>query len=109
MNSAQLAKFAAKAANQRAGLFGTQIIFRGMQITVPRPSTDPDLSMDVGGYRPSALYRFRFPASVQPPPSEKETITQLATGQRYHVATCVPALGDSSSGAEHIVEAKLAS
>ncbi len=67
---------------------------------------DPTLSLEVGGYRETAGFRLRFPASVTPPPRAKEVILEMAAGQKYVVVTCVPAAGDASHAHEHIVEAR---
>jgi hypothetical protein len=107
MNAQSLARFSRTAARQRAQLFAISVLFRGETIQIPRPTENPSLDLESGGYQQKATYRLRFPASITPPPAAKEVIVEIATGKKYHVATCIPATGDSPNAAEHIVEARL--
>lgn len=103
-----LDRFSRAAAAQRVTLFGVRVLFRTQPMDIPQPSVDPSLVLESGGYREDAVFKLRFPASVQPPPAPKEVVTEVATGRRYHITTCVPAATDAPHVHEHIVEARLA-
>lgn len=103
-----LKRFSQAAALQRVTLFGVRVLFRSQPMDIPVPSVDPSLVLESGGYREDAAFKLRFPASVQPPPAPKEVVTEINTGRRYHVTTCIPAMTDAPHVHEHIVEARLA-
>lgn len=102
-----LEEFSRAAAVDRVTLFGVRVMFRSDALDIPAPSIDPTLALGDGGYREGAVYRLRFPASVQPPPRAKEIVAEIATGRRYHILTCVPAVEGAPNAHEHIVEARL--
>lgn len=108
MNRRQLENFSRQAVRQRSELFSVRVIFRGVEISIPKPAADPTFALETGGYREGAAFRLRFPAEIQPPPKAKETVQEIATGQKYHIATCIPAAADSPLAQEHIVEARQA-
>lgn len=103
-----LERFSAAAAAQRVTLFGVRVLFRTNTMDIPAPSIDPTMALEDGGYREGAVYKLRFPASLQPPPRAKEMVTEIATGTRYHIMTCVAAVRGAANGHEHVVEARLA-
>lgn len=108
MDRAQLLDFATSAQASRASLFYVDVIFRGETVRVHISPGDPSLDLGSGGFRSGATWRVRVPATLQPAPAAKEVMTEIATGRKFYVTTCIPAPPDSAMVREHIVEAQLA-
>lgn len=74
------------------------------------------LSLESGGFRTAATWRMRFPATLQPAPGflnsttgeAHEEITEVGTGRKFYVVSCIPAPAASANAQEHIAEVRLA-
>lgn len=82
------------------------VVFRGVQLQIPRPSVDQSLLLAGGGFREGSTVKFRFPATVQPVPAAKEPIFVVESGKTLYVHTCTT--GGAGLAQEHIVEAATA-
>lgn len=107
MNPSSAAALAKRGIELRSALTGQRFIFRNFEITLPKPSVDPNYVLETGGFKSGALLRLRVPAYVQPPPAPKEQFTDIATGRIFYVTTCDPAVPGAATSQEHIVEVRL--
>jgi len=89
-------------------IFGTAAIFRGQQITLAISSSESALNLESGGFRESAGWRIRFPATVQPPPKMKEKVEEVGTGRIFYITGIRHAAADASIAQEHLADADLA-
>lgn len=100
-------------------LHGVEVRFRGETIRVLLSPGQPGMDLQTGGLSTTASWRLRFPATLQPAPGflgraagssgiVAEPITEIATGRKFFVTSCIPAPPDSAAAQEHIVEAQLA-
>ncbi len=108
MNPAAVAALSKRGSDQRAAAFPTRIVFRGIFYTIAKPTTDPSLTLTVGGFEAAAVFHLRLPASIQPPPADMEQIQEVSTGRIYYVRGLTPAPPECAAAVEHIVTATLA-
>lgn len=115
MNRALLAAKSRKLAAALAESYGVRVLFRGEELQLAIAPATPTMTLGAGGFRDSASWRIRVPATVQPPPGFnadqkriKESFVEIGTGRTFHVVSCVPAAPDAALAQEHIVEAELA-
>lgn len=102
-----LLDFNQAAAEVRTGRHAIKALFRGVEIEILESTSNPSLFQAVGGFRADANWRFRMSRDVQPPPREKEVVTQLATDRRFSITSVVVAPPDSAEILYHVVEAAL--
>lgn len=99
----RIRKLALRAAEQRADLLGTDVIFRGVRrrwkLETPRPDTNESA---IGTVERIDLLA-RAPSSLQPAPRRGEEMIIVATKKKLRVLHACPADGNDPMRAEHLI------
>lgn len=107
MNRELIAAKARQMAENINAAYGTRALFRGQEIRLAIAAQDSSMSLEHGGFRESASFRIRIPASVQPPPDLKEKIYEIGTDRTFFIVGVRPAGADATLAQEHIADAEL--
>lgn len=92
MSPAAVQHLAARAAELRAAVFGTECRFRGLTLRLAVASREELRVLESGGYYPERVARVRLPvALVRERPAINETLTVLISGSEFVVRRVVDA------------------